>query len=558
MRRVARVLAFAGFLDRSQAHVGSAHPAAGDIRLQVLDMNGQFSNWSTTAKQAFCDGLTVFTGRPFLDNQLVDDEMYVPERSIAQAEGRFCQLDLSPDGLNLSSDLIGCDCPYYCLHDSRMYFASHLGLLVDSLPTVPSLNRLGVASRLFAQCELFEQTHFQGVFRVPTDRSLTVSSDGEGKLQLSFARASDVDELLTRDARRFTADNLEQMLRESIGREPAAERSVLMLSRGRDSLALALTGGERMAEAFTYGERYAADYRGARKRAAQLKMKFRGVPYAHWGLDSYASHIVGLFGGAVGLEATHNEVGYAHAARLGADVAFAGFLGDAVTGAHLGATARPSEEEAVAVLAPNLAAPIAGQYFSSEREEIRARIVSRFRELVQRMAPHQALMWLDLTWRQGRRIGLMFDLNALHLPVATPFFSNELIVSALQASPEALCQQSAYDAMLCEACRRRGVPENLWDSFWVRLAGRLRRALAGERGGLPRVSWMNAVRRSRIDPESFASAHDDLDAVIRTSWRTARTSRPARPPEFCFAAPIAAKARGDWPARELDDLTRLG
>jgi hypothetical protein len=258
---------------------------------------------------------------------------------------------------------------------------------VDNLPSRPALNDLGVAAQLFGRIQLFDETHFSGIFRVPSGSKLIAFSDGSGALNVRIVQLKILENLLETQQESFDPDSLSQMLSQSNNREGYTHRSALMLSGGRDSLALALTCNSQLKTAFTYGDRCSHDFQRARKRAAELAMSFRPVPYDGWNLDSFNDTIIGVHGGCSGLQTAHNIVGYDFAQSKGVDVAVVGFLGDALTGGHHGPSGEPDIKRVLKVLLSQNAAPHAAREYPEERDYICEHIISQYKDLAKQTTP---------------------------------------------------------------------------------------------------------------------------------------------------------------------------
>jgi hypothetical protein len=515
----------------------------GDTHIRFVAANASFDDRDFTAPAPEEGSTIFFTGRPFLENQLISNCSGDSVLAASEFDGMYSLARISSGTLELQTDLLGCGPVYYSRSGENLFFASHLGLLVDILPVKPALNSLGVASQLFARYQLFDETHFSGTFRLPSGSKLIASSDGNGAVDIRIEQLNALENLIETPHESFDPDSLRQMLSQSNNREGFTHRSALMLSGGRDSLALALTCNSQLKTAFTYGERHSHDFQRARKRASDLAISFQPVPYDRWSLNSFHDTIIGVHGGCSGLQTAHNIVGYDFAQSKGADVAVVGFLGDALTGAHHGPSGKPDIKRVLKVLLSQNAASHAAREYPEEREYICDHIISQYENLAKQTTPSAALMLLDLRFRQARWIGMMFNLCSWHLPVAVPFFCEAIIRRSLNARPEQLAGQQIYDKLLETELTRRNLQMNPRGGMRVRIQSWMELFFRREKQ-VVRLSWPGVIQRTNLDINTFLCGDARLDSVTRKSWNAVQTGVMEDVIEFCSSAPIGAKARG--------------
>ena len=326
-----------------------------------------------------------------------------------ELDGKFAGALIRSTGVELFTDALGAGSVYYATRGPDTFFSSHLGLLLGS-QWQPALNDLGLAGQLFARSQIFDKTHFSGVFRLPAGQRLVAGSEW------SHARAG-IRRLVLPPPRH--------------GRADVRPRGVLGDGRGRRRAAGFVRSGFR-ADVFRWTRllgRRARAFRPppavrhlrrsllARLPAGDATGEEAGarVPrpslYEDWTLDTYSPIIVGLHAGCSGLQTANNLSGFDGAREL-ATLAAVGFLGNALTGAHSGPRPDPDDAYALRILLPNHKDPVLnGDVFEPERDAIIEHVLSRFHDLSHEAgSTRQALMILDLEWRQARWISMMFDL----------------------------------------------------------------------------------------------------------------------------------------------------
>ncbi len=446
--------------------------------------------------------------------------------------------------VEIFTDWIGAGSIFYTTSGRTTYFSSHLGLLLQILPTQPRLNQVGVAAQLLGRSQIFDETHFEGVFRLPAGMRLLADQNGA---RLAGSRDQWLQELMSTDAPPLSPSSFWAMMDHSVQRESYDRTSILMYSGGRDSTAIAIAASEYPDTSATYGESYSVDAVRGRRRAKKLGYQALTVPYEEWTLNTYRPQVIGLHAGCSGLQTGHNILGVDWVKEK-ASLAVVGFLGDALTGAHSGPTGHPDRKYALGILLPSHRDPLLGEVYAEESEYIKSHVIGRFNELAEDIGPTGALMILDLQWRQARSISMMFDLCDWFLPVSCPFMHRQLIASALTASTEALAGQHAYDLALAARLQRRGhrpfTPEPRGERIWTELRAGLTARLRG-RHIVGRCDWHAAMQRTEFDANEYTSGDDRLDSITRESWsQWEKFHGPTNVPVAFASAPIAAAAGG--------------
>ncbi len=488
-------------------------------------------------------GVLVLTGRPFLHDRLLEDGLLAAVPAKGELDGKFAGALIRSTGVELFTDALGAGSVYYATRGPDTFFSSHLGLLLGLLPWQPALNDLGLAGQLFARSQIFDETHFSGVFRLPAGQRLVADSSG-ARLEQEYDGWS--SRLLGVDAPTFGPAAFWEMMDAGVQRDSYGPDSVLMYSGGRDSSAVALARSDHPRRSATYGDRYSLDFQRGTLRAKKLGLESHALPYEDWTLDTYSPIIVGLHAGCSGLQTANNLSGFDGARKL-ATLAAVGFLGDALTGAHSGPRADPDDAYALRILLPNHKDPVLNELFEPERDAIFEHVLSKFHDLSREAgSTRQALMILDLEWRQARWISMMFDLCDWFIPTTYPFFQRRLFASCLQASAEALAGQRDYDRALADRLAERGRraydPESRFDEFWIQVRAGVAARLRGKRI-VGRWDCPAVMDRTDFRFEDYESGHARLDALTRRSWEEWRSrpeSRHTNIPLALTSAPIAA------------------
>jgi hypothetical protein len=487
----------------------------------------------------------LFAGRPFfLDPAAMELQDRPASEFLGNIDGKFRVLMVRGDGgtILLATDIIGAGALYYTVSRGQLFFGTHLGPLLDLLPRRPPLNRLGVVSLLLSYGQLFEETHFSGVRRLQAGQFLeAVWNPQQAKVEVHVGQYCEPEEVLLRGAP-VPADPrvFGDLLRASQVREGYDESTALMLSGGKDSKALALTKPPILKTAISYGMRDSFDRRRGRRLARKLLMTHYNVPYDAWNFDTYAELIVGLNGGCSGLQTSYNVAGFDWASKL-CHRSVTGFLGDALTGGHLG---RDDKIDAARVEATLLVGPrrLVGEAFPVEAEAVKERVAAVF-AAYRALTPAQALLIMDLRFRQATWISMTFDLCGWAAPVSHPFFYRPLMQTLFQAPVGELMGQHFYVRWLADEERKQGTEVTRVDMLWESVMSRYYRLRNG-RGPVEVVCWPEVIKRTPgLTERRHMGVMEELDRLTQPSLREATQETADILPFGLISASIAAACR---------------
>ena len=363
-------------------------------------------------------------------------------RELATLDGRFAICMLSTNRLVLATDILGASAVFY--HFDPQYgllFSTHLGLLTRSMSRTPALNQLGVASVLAGSCMLGERTPYEGICRLQAGEYLIAERQGPALTYRIAPYVDVVDELIggARDER----ESFESLIMSAVETNAPSPDAGLMLSGGKDSqtlgLALRLLGRHQF-RAFSFGEWRSEDLRRAKSFAAALNIEHYAVDYSKWNFESYAETLTELSAGASGLQAAHHLVAYD---RLRGQLALGlvGFLGDALTGAHLPRTGQ-TVLDIVLPFRRNWHPELRAAY-ATELSLLEAEVEQQWRDR-DGLSAIQRSQLTDLVVRQATWISTSFDLCDWFVPLSFPFFSRRLIRFWLNQPIENLKDQRLY------------------------------------------------------------------------------------------------------------------
>lgn len=403
-----------------------------------------------------------FVGRPFHagDRTVTPVTPVTPVRDatslktvLAELDGRFSVFCSLPTGDTVvATDWLGLGPLFVAELSGSVYFASHLGLLVDLLEELPPLDHLGVASILAGATMIGGRTPYLGVCRLMAGQMATISANHS--VRLSIQQYVDPLEMLTANRADGSDidDQFDHLLQAAVRREGVdPEKWVLMLSGGRDSRALAYVLSEQCHDpvrAATFGRPSSTDMRVAKRTAYELRFRHTPISYENWTLHDEASFVTGLSGGASGLQAALFVVPFRAVADR-AEVAMTGFLGDAITGAHLDGP--PCDRLAMSRLA-EWKAPVEESY-SEELGVIRAALGQTETHL-NALSPHQRSLFIDFTVRQATWISQSFSLCSWFVDLSAPFVHRDLMSFLFGLPEEHLRGQALYDRWLTRSARR--------------------------------------------------------------------------------------------------------
>ena len=492
--------------------------------------------------------------RPFwTTNSPTGHENRRPDDLLSQLDGKFSICIASADGLCLATDLIGAGPVYYAPRGRRVFYATHLGLLLWLLDETPDINLLGAVSILISRAQIERETHFRNIFRLGAGERL-IASRGDDDLAFSTGRYANVAEVLSRDTDGMPTgpDAFGELLAASIAREKYPAKTVLMLSGGRDSKSIALARPDRNYTAVTFGTSDSRNLRHARLLAAGLGVEHRQVPYDEWTYGTFAKQIIGLTAGASGLQTAHMMVGFAWARQL-SSLTISGFLGGSMTGQRHGAdeasTARPRISSLCCHLDPE-DSDLRGA-FPGEVGHL-LEVVRVQHAALSGLSPAQSLMIQDWTIRQASFISLVFDLAEWYCDVSHPFYYRPLMRFMFHRPFTDLRKQSFYDAWIAAATARselRGLRlrQKVDDALAITQSLVRKRCLPR-----PSISWPAVTDRSRAWLEqALAEGSGPFRDLSRRSYEITLRNRRHRIPTFLLSIPLMLATERDWQAGSL-------
>jgi hypothetical protein len=487
----------------------------------------------------------VVIGRPFVDTvgplHLV--ELTAIRRVLAQLDGRFCLCTRLEGGTTvLATDWLGQGPLFYGALNGAVYFASHLGLLLSMLEGLPPLDQLGLASMLGGTTLIGGRTPHQGIRRLMAGEMAVI---GPGASDVKVERYADPADILAQDAAPggAPADAFSHYLQVSLARESlSGDGLTLMLTGGKDSTALAyglVETGRRDFRTATFGRRYCRDVVLARHTARALGLPHRRIPYEHWTLHGEADFVAAISGGSAGLQTSHNIVGYRDIGDQ-ADTAMVGFLGDAITGAHLG----PRSLDRLGLSFTRNWHPPFEEMYAEELAALRNEMEGYARDL-STLAPHQRLLLLDFTVRQATWISQTFSLCNWWIDLSTPFCHRDLIRFLFNLPEQEIEHQRFYTRWLAQTGKRLreerpSLGERLIDA--ERLARRAMTRFLGTTHPDSTVDW-TAMQRASMSwlEKTISGYHEDtrLKALATTELQGLKSSKPPLPVSpLLFAASI--------------------
>lgn len=501
--------------------------------------------------------LMVLKGRPFALKEgtlgLISGEdggHEVVDEALSHLDGKFALCSVGGDRLVLATDLLGIGPLYYSISNQGILFSSHLALLVSMLPAAPSLSRLGVASLLISRGQLLAETHFEGVYRLRDGERLMARRHG-ATTRSSVSRYADVTNLVSADhpQRGNALEQISDLLDEAIARHPLGNKAALMLSGGRDSKAIALAM-KSPCDAVTFGRPYSSDLIGGRSLAARLGRPHHTIPYHSWTFETYADQIVGLQGGAAGLQVSHKLVAADWAASH-YDAVLMGFLGDCLTGKFLG-----DEPWFHRGIFPNLSADDVNirYYFDQEIKELEHMIDSQIKELQSNIdEPRKATMIMNMKQKQRGFNSTSLDILEWFIDVAHTFYHRGLIKFWLSRQFEDLQHRRLYDTWLAFAEQRHSAGLSRLVKTRAALPPTLQRLARGAAERIwPRaadfakpVPYRGVTRRSQQWLKQIADSDGDQLAQITQESLDYVIEHPAEIgiPVFCQTVPILLATR---------------
>ena len=507
--------------------------------------------------------LVLCTGRPFFEDRLFEGGV-VPRAD--ELDGKFARLVLDARRLELSTDCIGAGGAFYAQQGGRLYVGSHLGLLLEALPHVPSMNDLGIAAHLLVRAQIFDQTHFDGVYRLPAGGVLSAETGLDDNVDLRVTPGRGIKALLDIDTPSLAPESFRELLDSSVERERYDRDSVLMLSGGYDSYSIALARAHVPTRAATYGERYSIDFVRGRRRARRLGMEFLPVPYEDWNLETYRDLIVGLNAGSSGLQTAHNVIAFDWLSDK-ANLASIGFIGDVYRGKILDKLDKgPHETTAPPILMRKSEDPILSEVFADEKKLVGEFAMDRFSDWSRDVGPHRSLSMMKLEWQQGREFSMLFDLCDWFVPSSYPLMHRQLLASWLQADlADVRCRQ-VFKLALGQSLAERGFNTDYRDGFggrlWVRSLAATAALVRGKRTAL-RCDWQAVIKRSKTPFTQVTCRHRRLSDLTNRAWQRYLAGEDRSPIAIAYrsGAMVAAHERfltqDSGPSASVDPVTEL-
>jgi len=431
------------------------------------------------------------------------------DRELAAFDGRFALCLVSSNRLVLATDILGASAVFYHVDPEQgILFSTHLGLLVRSMPVRPSLDQMGVVGILAGSCMVGDRTPYQHVRRLRAGQYLLAEKHGEAITCRVANYLDPVEDLIgSRPAVEGNDEAFESMIVSAVARMATSTDLGLMLSGGKDSqtLALALLLGGREVRSFTFGEWRSADMRAAKRFASALGIEHQAIDYSSWDFKTYADAVVELAAGASGLQVAHHLVAYDRL-RGRVTLGLVGFLGDAITGAHL---PQPGQTILDIVLPfrrnwhPDLRAA-----YADELRQLEAEVEAYWRD-TSGLQEHQRSQLTDLVVRQATWISSSFDVCDWFVPLSFPFFSRHLIRFWLNQPIANLQGQRLYSTWVADCFGRVSASRRRSASLSTRVYEGIQQALDYVDAATKRAPAV-AVVNWRDKLASSASWLDDL------------------------------------------------
>ena len=329
----------------------------------------------------------------------------------------------------------------------------------------------------------------------------------------------------------------DSVLRREIQGDPREQ--ILMLSGGYDSRAIFKTS-PNIGHLVTYGEAHSLDVWGAKRVASKSSIAHDFVPYSNWHFGHYAQLVATTFGGSVGLQVAHNLVAFDWIAqKYGAAKCIIGYLGDALTGAHLGQRADVPMKTFFEILIANIR--IGDVDWENNIGNAYFEFIEYFYEMIENekdLNLVQKLQWFDLTIRQSGWISEVFDACNLFCETSYPFYDREFMTT--------MCSCPSHD-LLGQRIYRNWLGNGLFGSLL--LSKRVQRwafrcAIFRFRDYVARVDWRDALARSGTWLDSLDLDEIEIfDDATKDSYRNYQnwTGAMNAPPTFLNSIPAQQK-----------------
>lgn len=475
-----------------------------------------------------------FVGDPrFINLKLQTDDF---NSYLQNIDGKFACWCIEQDcSLFLGTDILGAGAIYYHWFGNNLYFATHLGLLIDILPNKPGINRLGLVSQLLTRQQLFDETHFKGIFRIESGSFFKIKMQNKqsGRLKSKRHKYISMENIPTTQLseKRFNEYISENM------KNTCKSVSAIMLSGGLDSWCLTLNRPDSVTRSITYGTEDSYDINMVKEKSKLLEIDNVFIPYDNWTLNDYFDLVVKLNRGCSGLETIHNLVAF-KLSSIHTDAAYVGYLGDALTGKHHKKNGDADLSQIFKIILINQNEPLISKYFKDEKNYIVQYLRDQWNRYSSELSPTAALMLFDLKFRQGRWISQNFDLCAWYIDLSYPFLDRKLIAASMGMKKKQLEKQSFYKKAIklreSEMGRIKLVSKNL---------AILRASIKAVMKGHPpvyRLYWPDVIKRSNLSKFNIECGYNDLDMLTRDSISNWDKKKGNKQPFFFFSAPIAA------------------
>ncbi|WP_353250667.1 asparagine synthase-related protein [Salinisphaera sp. T31B1] len=372
---------------------------------------------------------------------------------VRQLDGMFAAAEFFGESLLLLTDMLGAASLYYFdSPDGTFFFATDYGFLLDIIPQDLAVDDRGLAAQLAGSVCIQGQALHVGVRRLGAGEVLRKSLNTTSNVGRYF---SVEDELLARGpwprSRSYedAIQEFDRLLGDAISSVGLLSTRGLLLSGGLDSRAIlfaALDAGETFGCSYTFGDRRARDVLGARHLAAVYGLNHQVIPYdASWTIRRYCEPINSLARGASGLQPAHVLPAFARVRLDGLDGSVTGFLGDALTGAHMPRNPDTDSLGNCFSFLNRLKTANFHDLFSDAHRSNCAAVLDteeRLRKLG--LTRIQQRMYIDLTVRQATWIANSFRLCGWDSTLLSPFFNKDLMLFMMSLPDDYLTGQRLY------------------------------------------------------------------------------------------------------------------
>lgn len=503
-------------------------------------------------------------GRPFSITgdwrlQTGPDGLASPERAFLDLDGRYSLcLVVGETHLVCATDIIGAGALYFCQHDGHVWFGTHLGPLVSTLPFEPAYDQVGMANYLGGYTMFGGRTIYEKVRRLPACGYLVADLVDVSRVRCHESTYGALPDLLCDEPNTHSlASNLGQISeidREAIGREIAGADPILFLSGGRDSRAIgySLLHDQRRVPAVTFDLPKSDDVIGGQYAARSMGFEHTVVSLAGTDYTTYANEVVANLGGVAGLSSGLRLAGYEVAAGLGS-ISLMGYLGDATSGGHLPVDRVLDRDTPLRFLLQRMGRSDVDLHtvYRDELELVRDEI-GQYYDNLDGLSACQRCLVMDYMFRQATFISTEFDTAEIAIPAAYPFFHRGRMRFWFNLPDDVLVGQRLYDEWLDaqEHALRRSRPIR---TLRARVRRRLERARR-QAGSEPLVDW------TAIGSQSLAWLTDAverwcddmrLEQICRASLTKLSQGEYLDKPQIVALALTPCMTRQQWVAKDL-------